>query len=649
MIKHQFQFTDLEKLRRFLSTLRGKHVPSLSFYFDRSFAGFHHKYEKDKKSMSKSSTSTCILSLVRTGGWRSGIWEATTDKTVTSLLEKEWESAGLEKDNPFTVSFVLEAVEALRPFVADLLKEAKLSARVKHADAILVKSLSKGAVSLIGYPPTAYLTQLVVRVLNKRGRLTDRRKRDIVDWAWREIDHQLALLLADSKTADLFQLIYSIILTADIGDPAEATPDQSLILRTALDQFFERQLDDGTWPRSRSLFHYPGVGSAYCYEYEMLSQLLECLPLRDRLLRYLDHLSKAAYALEDTSYKLSNDGLGWTSGHHPQLTGPESWSTASVYHFTHGLDRLVAEAIRRSVFEELDALYFAPSQPKTDRNDFAPHFLDCPLKVDGKVQSLKAILFDKFVKPIAGEARKVEEGGSLSAQTPMSAIFFGPPGTSKTELTMQIADFLNWPRLTVDPSYFVKNGMDLIQTEADRLFNMLSASERIVVLLDEFDEMVRDRAQSTEILSRFLTTAMLPKLATINKSRRIVFIVNTNYIDEFDLAISRRGRFDMIVQVMPPTMDAKLAKWPTVRNKLREFKLSRNKNIKEKLGRLTFDEFQNIEPRLSNVKNAIALRKVIETAEASCILSTKYEQGKDKTWATVSVEQGEKVRLPIQF
>ena len=100
--------------------------------------------------------------------------------------------------------------------------------------------------------------------------------------------------------------------------------------------------------------------------------------------------------------------------------------------------------------------------------------------------------------------------------------------------------------------------MDNIQSQADKLFSMLSATERVVVLLDEFDEMVRARQQGEEVLSRFLTTAMLPKLARINEARKIVFLVATNYIGNFDIAISRRGRFDLTSEVMPPTLKANL-------------------------------------------------------------------------------------------
>src|SRR5437588_12094152 len=123
---------------------------------------------------------------------------------------------------------------------------------------------------------------------------------------------------------------------------------------------------------------------------------------------------------------------------------------------------------------------------------------------------------------------------------------------------------------------------------------MVANSERIVVLLDEFDEMVRDRANAPEVLSRFLTTAMLPKLASINKARRSVFLVATNYIDKFDVAISRPGRFDMVVQVMPPSAEAKIAANRNLEQLLRtasDGKGALREECKKLLGLLTFDEF----------------------------------------------------------
>ena len=103
--------------------------------------------------------------------------------------------------------------------------------------------------------------------------------------------------------------------------------------------------------------------------------------------------------------------------------------------------------------------------------------------------------------------------------------------------------------------------MEGIQAEANTIFRMLEETERVVVLFDEFDELVRERGSpKAEPFSRLLTTAMLPKLTSIHKRATLVFIIATNNIGEFDLAIRRQGRFDRVVQIMPPTFEAKMTK-----------------------------------------------------------------------------------------
>ena len=62
---------------------------------------------------------------------------------------------------------------------------------------------------------------------------------------------------------------------------------------------------------------------------------------------------------------------------------------------------------------------------------------------------------------------------------------------------------------------------------------------------------------------------MIPKLSSIHKRWTLVYIIATNHVGEFDLAIRRRGRFDRVVQSMPPTTyEAKMAKtnWGPERN-----------------------------------------------------------------------------------
>lgn len=126
----------------------------------------------------------------------------------------------------------------------------------------------------------------------------------------------------------------------------------------------------------------------------------------------------------------------------------------------------------------------------------------------------------------------------------------------------------------------------------------------MIILFDEFDEMVRNRANSDEILSRFLTTAMLPKLAQINKGRRILFIVATNYIESFDLAIARPGRFDLIFQMMPPKAAEKCKnkRWTNQLEWLVKRLVSEDRSTDQKfleyLARLTYLETDKLVTRM---------------------------------------------------
>ena len=163
-----------------------------------------------------------------------------------------------------------------------------------------------------------------------------------------------------------------------------------------------------------------------------------------------------------------------------------------------------------------------------------------------------------FLNKVTKELPELRKGRPLHRDTPCTMILYGPPGTSKTRLGKEIAQYIGWPLLTIDPSHFVRNGLDSVLKEAEYIFRMLVSLEQTVVLLDEIDELVRARDQANEAFSRFLTTAMLPKLSQICDQRRIIFIVATNHIDNFDIAIKRPGRFDLIIPVLPPSVDAKI-------------------------------------------------------------------------------------------
>ncbi len=590
----RLNFDELESIRLLCRQIQQDQLASLKYFEYR--VGYQHI--RGKNDVSVSSSATCVLSLVATGLWVKTHNPADTKTLLKDLISRD-HSAGLDPNNPFTTAWILEAVTALKNY-SELLDPTDHE-RVVQKEKILQDQIKNdnGGVKIAPYPASAYLTQLVVRVLRRREKLLPELGEKVNLWAWPELARQLALVQARSKSQDAFAVAYLLMLVTAVTPSSKINPEQASIQRAALKTIFDCQLEDGTWPLSRPIFHYPKIGNAHCYEYEMLTQLLQEPELRDLLLDYLPKLSSAAASVSQNVYRVEGGIPAWTSGHHPHQAEPESWATASAYHFLHALDRLLAEAIRRELFRYLDSpLPRAASRAAKEQKDFAPDLLDSQVYLEGEHKSLQNFLWEKFVRPLAAEANTIGEGRTFSKETPRSAIFFGPPGTSKTELSKKVADFLGWPHLAIDPSHLLRNGMDGMQAEANTIFRMLEETESVVVLFDEFDELVRERGSTdSQPFSRLLTTAMLPKLANIHKRATLVFIIATNKIAEFDLAIKRPGRFERVVQIMPPTYEAKIEKkdWGPTKNfelagRLQTLQVKITGEEEQRIGDLTFDE-----------------------------------------------------------
>jgi SpoVK/Ycf46/Vps4 family AAA+-type ATPase len=95
---------------------------------------------------------------------------------------------------------------------------------------------------------------------------------------------------------------------------------------------------------------------------------------------------------------------------------------------------------------------------------------------------------------------------------------------------------------------------------ARSLFQELRRLREVVVLFDEIDEMLRDRADKSQGkdgsmgILRFLIPGMLPKLQDLKQygeKARLIFIIATNYFDRLDPAIKRKGRIDEHFLVAP--------------------------------------------------------------------------------------------------
>jgi SpoVK/Ycf46/Vps4 family AAA+-type ATPase len=117
------------------------------------------------------------------------------------------------------------------------------------------------------------------------------------------------------------------------------------------------------------------------------------------------------------------------------------------------------------------------------------------------------------------------------------------------------------PFIAIDPSHFLREGLERIAGMADEIFSVLMDLQRGVVFFDEMDPLVASRAGNAgeqQFIKQAMTTALLPKLAALYDENRVVFFMATNHFDGLDTAIRRPGRFDFLVCVGPPTWKRKL-------------------------------------------------------------------------------------------
>ncbi len=162
-----------------------------------------------------------------------------------------------------------------------------------------------------------------------------------------------------------------------------------------------------------------------------------------------------------------------------------------------------------------------------------------------------------------------------------TVLLFGPTGSAKTTIAKVLAKELAWPLIELGIVDFLKNGLDKIYDTASKIFEDLMRVRHTVVLLDEVEQVFAQRDDNKDLRQQFLTAALLPPLQELHDKKQLIMLIATNYIGEFDPAIRRHGRIDLIIPVGLP--EAKH------RKRLLEKELGLAKNVAGELAALVPD------------------------------------------------------------
>lgn len=142
---------------------------------------------------------------------------------------------------------------------------------------------------------------------------------------------------------------------------------------------------------------------------------------------------------------------------------------------------------------------------------------------------------------VIGIARAIKNKSGMS-----KFLFYGAPGTGKTESAFQIARLLERDILSVHLEQLIDSRLGETSKNVTRLFDEIShlMYSKVIVIFDELDALVLNRSSTNDLreMSR-ATSTFLRELDTL--SDQIVVIATTNLFESFDKALTRR--FDAVV------------------------------------------------------------------------------------------------------
>lgn len=132
-------------------------------------------------------------------------------------------------------------------------------------------------------------------------------------------------------------------------------------------------------------------------------------------------------------------------------------------------------------------------------------------------------------------------------------VLYGPPGSGKIFWANKIAEIINYKFKEVKKHYLGTSFVDGNQTNFNDFLVTMMKEDKVLLFLDDFDEIMMERRAENNVASCNLETQEII-LHYISKfeSEDLLMVGSANSVSEIDEEILAPGRFDVQVPVFPP-------------------------------------------------------------------------------------------------
>ncbi|MFO8132825.1 MAG: CDC48 family AAA ATPase [Thermoplasmatota archaeon] len=147
----------------------------------------------------------------------------------------------------------------------------------------------------------------------------------------------------------------------------------------------------------------------------------------------------------------------------------------------------------------------------------------------------------------------------MDAQSPKGILLYGPPGTGKTMLAKAVANESEANFISVKGPEFLSKWVGESEKAVRETFRKARQAAPSIIFFDELDAITPTRGGSTgdsQVTERVISQ-LLTELDGLEELRDVTVIAATNRPDIIDTALLRPGRFDRLIHVPTPDLEAR--------------------------------------------------------------------------------------------